>query len=151
MLQIRTLPTPLPLPPGVRQALKWTGVRLWAAVWLESGGEMLTPKRSNIQSSGRHFKPNTDSSEAAAVSSLILQLKKLSANDSSTIIEAVIRNLRKATNPCFLGFYHLVCLSSCSYPTLSSTRVPAISKALFKFLKFQRGMGPIFALEELQV
>ena len=112
---------------------------------------MLTPKRSNIQSSGKHFKPNTDSSEAAAVSSIILQLKKLSANDSSTIIEAVIRNLRKATNPCFLGFYHVVCLSSCSYPTLSSTRGPAVSKALFKFLKFQKGMGPIFALEELQV
>lgn len=105
-LQTRTLPTSLPLPPGVRQALKWTGVRLWAAVRLESVGGMLTPKRSNIQSSGKHLRPDTDSSEAASVSSLILQLKKLSASDSSTIIVAVIRNLRKAANPCFLGFYH---------------------------------------------
>lgn len=108
------------MPPGVRQALKWTGMRLWAAIRLENGKNAY-PRSSDIQSSGKHFRPNTDSSEKASVSSLILQLKKLSTSDPSTIIEAVIRNLRKATNPAFLGFYHLVCLPSCSYPILSST------------------------------
>ena len=86
------------------------------------------PRSSDIQSSGKHFRPNTDSSEKASVSSLILKLKKLSTSDPSTIIEAVIRNLRKATNPAFLGFYHLVCLSSFaliqSFPVLECLLYP---------------------------
>lgn len=101
--------------------------------------KMLAPGAVAIQNSGRQ----TDSSEAASVRSLILQLNKLSASDSWAMVETVIRNLRKATHPASLGSHRLVCLPSWSNPPLSSPQVPAESKALFKFLKFLRGVGPV--------
>lgn len=60
---------------------------------------------------------------------LILQLKKLSASDSSIVIGAVIR---KAANPALLGFY-----SGLSFLFVLIQSYPG-PKALFKSRKFQR-------------
>lgn len=91
------------MPPGVRQALKWTFWDYGQGCYQTREWERnVYPQSSEIQNSGKHFRPTPDSSQATSVYILILQLKKLSASDSSIVIGAVIR---KAANPALLGFY----------------------------------------------
>lgn len=72
-------------------------------------------KSSEVQSSGRHIRLNTNTSQQSllAVSFFILKLTVTLPN-----YRTIIGNLRKETSPTFLIFYHLVCLSSSSYLTL---------------------------------